>query len=407
MSKQIKLTKHQKEKISEVLDNLEKHDIALLSGVAGTGKTTSVKSIIHSFMSKDPYCEVVVTATTHKAVAVISESIENIPVMTIHSFLHMVPDKKSEVMRMVVSKSRKPNYADLLVIEEFSMLTKDVIDALNDHIDEYGTKVLFVGDASQLILEEDSMKSFNLDKYTSVLTEPMRQKALSDLAMYSNMASNYILGLGEEPSVPYGNDIVKYTSHKEFIKAWKQCHSKDKAIIAFHNKTVKAYNSNIAKKFKMQDEEYVAGNTVSLRSAVSTAEQRIIPNRAIVKLEEVKDEKDYYQVKSNRGTFRINKTATWLKELLQKYVDTLDWNKYYKIKEMYTQVHHSDALTVHASQGSTYDQVFIDASDIIDAPRDHNRLAYVAISRARYMAHIYVGDKRDYSAFKLELDDVI
>lgn len=51
------------------------------------------------------------------------------------------------------------------------------------------------------------------------------------------------------------------------------------------------------------------------------------------------------------------------------------------------------ALTIHKSQGSTYDQVFIDLADV-NKNKNHverNKLKYVAFTRPRYLATIYTG----------------
>ena len=68
-------------------------------------------------------------------------------------------------------------------------------------------------------------------------------------------------------------------------------------------------------------------------------------------------------------------------------------------------VHHADALTVYGAQGSTYDEVFIDATDMMTARANVRRMAYVGISRARHKAHVFVGEERNYKYFKPELKD--
>ena len=401
----IKLTEHQQSKVDKVIDNLGLFGKALLSGVAGTGKTTSVEDIIKSYQKR--HKSVWITGTTHKSVEVISKmsALSEKRISTIHSFLNLVPDRTGYNKPMVKNPKANDNFTDLLIIEEYSMLTKDVIYHLENYLKMYNTQVLFVGDASQLILNHGDIDALGLEKVSSYLTEPMRQGEMSDIALYTSMVSKFILGKGPEPSVPFGDEIVKYENHTDFINAWKRCKTDDKAILAFKNVTVKTYNTNISKHFRNQALEYVAGNRVVLRSVVFTEAGDMIPNRRTVELTKVDDKGDYYEVESDYGRFKINKTAVWLNAQTKHFAAKMDWNSFYKFREKFVMVHHADALTVYGAQGSTYEEVFIDASDMMTAQKDVRRMAYVSISRAKKRAHIYMGTSRDYKAFEATVED--
>lgn len=396
------LTEHQIEIVTEVQENLQFNKKALLSGISGTGKTTSTRDIIDNYRLR--HKSVQVTATTHKALEVVdkmTEGIYGVKQSTIHSFLNLIPDRTNFNAPMVINPRANANYADLVVIDEYSMLTADVIKHLHEWMRiNPKTHVLFVGDSSQLIMADKDIDLLGLDPVTSYLTTPMRQGKLSDIAIYSKMVSDFILGKGNEPIIPWGDEIIKYTDHAEFIRAWQNSKTKNKAILAFQNKTVNTYNRNIVKYYRHQKNEFEPGNKVVLRSVVFTTLREMIPNRRTVTLSKVTDKIDYLIVECEYGEFRINKTAKWLNEQTQKYAQKLDWASYYKEREKYCQVHHADALTVHSSQGSSYEEVFIDATDIQTAHQHVRRMAYVAISRASEKAHVFVGQDRDYSNFK-------
>lgn len=408
------LTLHQKDVAQEVLENLRRHHTALLSGISGVGKTTTTEHIVKTYQSR--YQNVWLAATTHKALEVLSKmmpSVKSDRISTLHSFLNMVPDKTGPNKPMVVNTKGKVKLTQLLVVDEYSMMTKDVIDALEEYRRMHHVDVMFVGDASQLILSHKDIDSLELDDKTSYLTEVMRQGKMSDIATYSKMVSAFILGMGPEPVVPYGDEIIKYTDHDEFIRAWKRCKSSEKAILAFRNTTVKSYNTNIAKHYRHQTQEYEVGNRVVLRSLVAITDEfgnkignDYIPNRRTVTIEKIVDMGDFWRVWSDEGLFMINKTTTWLKNKLQYYVTNMKWGEYYAEKEKYVLVHHADALTVHGAQGSSYDEVFIDASDMMTARENVRRMAYVGISRAKERAHVFIGDKRNYKRFAPEIEDV-
>ena len=398
----MKLTEEQIEIATEVQENLQFRKKALLSGISGTGKTTSTRDIIDNYRLR--HKSVQVTATTHKALEVVdkmTEGIYGVKQSTIHSFLNLIPDKKNFNAPMVINPRSTPKYADLVVIDEYSMLTADVIEHLHEWMRmNPRAHVLFVGDSSQLIMADKDIELLGLDEVTSYLTTPMRQGKLSDIAIYSKMISDFILGRGNEPIIPWGDEIIKYTDHEEFIRAWQNSKTKNKAILAFQNKTVNTYNKNIVKYFRHQKHEYEPGNKVVLRSVVFTTLGEMIPNRRTVELSKINDKGDYLEVTCEYGEFKINKTAKWLNDQTQKFASVMDWQSYYGFREKFCQVHHADALTVHSSQGSSYEEVFIDATDIQTAHQHVRRMAYVAISRASERAHIFVGQNRDYSKFK-------
>ena len=382
-----------------------KHRKAGLFGVAGTGKTTTVKEIVKDYGLQRK--SVWITGTTHKSVEVISKmsGFNSRRISTIHAFLNLIPDRSGFNKPMIVNPKSKTKFTDLLIIEEYSMLTGDIIEHLRRYAASHDVSVLFVGDASQLILNDGDIKDINLEDVTSYLLEPMRQGKMSDIAVYTNMVSKFILGKGPEPSVPFGDEIIKYENHNDFIEAWRKSKTDDKAIIAYKNTTVKSYNKNISKYYRNQSSEYVAGNRVILRSLVFTESGDMIPNRRTVELLEVNDIGNYYEVVSDSGNFKINKTAAWLNEETKDLAANGEWKEYYEIREKFAMVHHADCMTVYGAQGSTFEEVFIDASDMMTARKDVRRMAYVAISRARTKVHIFMGTKRNYKAFEPKVSD--
>jgi exodeoxyribonuclease-5 len=61
------------------------------------------------------------------------------------------------------------------------------------------------------------------------------------------------------------------------------------------------------------------------------------------------------------------------------------WSKYYKLLERYADVNYNYALTIHKSQGSTFDNVIVINCDIERVPNviERNKLLYTAITRAK------------------------
>ena len=75
-----------------------------------------------------------------------------------------------------------------------------------------------------------------------------------------------------------------------------------------------------------------------------------------------------------------------------KYLARLKkWGPYYDLQRTFPDLRMRDACTVHKSQGSTYDFVFIDLGDIsrCNNPDQVARMLYVAASRARIRVYLF------------------
>ncbi len=68
------------------------------------------------------------------------------------------------------------------------------------------------------------------------------------------------------------------------------------------------------------------------------------------------------------------------------------WRDFWKFKESFGELISAYVCTIHRSQGSTFDAVYVDAEDIVahkrHTPISMYRLFYVALSRARYSTHV-------------------
>lgn len=64
--------------------------------------------------------------------------------------------------------------------------------------------------------------------------------------------------------------------------------------------------------------------------------------------------------------------------------EAVTWDDYFKLNRLFAPMDYAYALTVHKSQGSTFENVIIDSRDIMRNPKDRERhqCLYVACSRA-------------------------
>ena len=118
-----------------------------MSGAAGTGKTTVVQEIIRMF--KDKY-KIIVSAPTHKAKEVIGE-ITNLRAETIHSLLGLRPnidletfDPNNPTYQQLVEE--RISSADIHIIDECSMINKELFKMLIKKAILYKKRIIFIGD---------------------------------------------------------------------------------------------------------------------------------------------------------------------------------------------------------------------------------------------------------------------
>lgn len=126
----------------------------------------------------------------------------------------------------------------------------------------------------------------------------------------------------------------------------------------------------------------------------------------------------HIQAISNDGetlSFKVTKNKKQEKCILDTTLRD-DPDSYWQVSDQYMHPKHIYASTIHKAQGMTLDEVFIDATDVFKQltrkPTKYNnynrpisieeflKLMYVAISRMRYKAHLYVGETRNYKYLK-------
>lgn len=147
----IKLNADQQAARDEVLTSIKARTSHLITGDAGSGKTTLVTNIVAMLLRMK--MKVSVTATTHKAVAVLARKLREAGVdgascLTIHSLLALVPRVRGEKLSFERRKNAPAVDADVVIIDECSMAASDVMGFIRRHLSTCA--VIFVGDQGQL-----------------------------------------------------------------------------------------------------------------------------------------------------------------------------------------------------------------------------------------------------------------
>lgn len=177
-----------------------KNNLSIITGSPGTGKTTVLKTVIEVFKKLYGNRKILLAAPTGRASRRMAESTGFSDAKTLHKALGLMGGEENQFMN-----SAEPIDADLLIIDEFSMVDMWLASQLFSRLRK-GTKVLLVGDADQL----PSVGAGNVFKElidcgmipVTVLNEIFRQSKDSLIAHNARFINQSRTGL------IYGEDFV-------------------------------------------------------------------------------------------------------------------------------------------------------------------------------------------------------
>ena len=137
----IKLATNQAKAVKEAIES----GVVIVTGGPGTGKTTTINTIIKIFENNDQ--EVVLAAPTGRAAKRMSET-SNKEAKTIHRLLEMGFATDSDQLEFLKNEE-EPIKADVIIVDEVSMVDVLLMYSLLRAVKE-GTRLILVGDSDQL-----------------------------------------------------------------------------------------------------------------------------------------------------------------------------------------------------------------------------------------------------------------
>ena len=152
---------------------LNKEKYTVISGYAGTGKSTLVKFIISALPNIDPVKDVVYTSFTGKATQVLQKK-GNKNVSTLHKLLfESIPKPDGTFFRKPVEVIPYK----IVIVDECSMVPKNLLQQLA----KYNVYIICLGDPGQLPPVSKDEDNHLLDTPHVFLDEIMRQEAESEI----------------------------------------------------------------------------------------------------------------------------------------------------------------------------------------------------------------------------------
>jgi len=371
----------------------------VLTGYAGTGKTFTIGRAVPRYVH-----DVVYVAPTHKAVGVLRESLNDpeVDVKTIHSLLACRKSYDysagSMQFRPDFKKETASNYS-LVVVDEASMISPEMRDWLTTACVGGGTKIIWMGDPCQLPPVNDESVVFGLDCSGARLETIMRNGGDVQAA-----ATRVRLNIGDAatPYAPNGDGVHNVESD-EFLSTYLEKRATAK-MLAWTNDTVDWLNDWVRSQlyadrrpFHDQERMVVVDSWSDTHDTMMLhAEDELV---VIGYTERQIGGIDAFMLECWHSMYGIitlpvlnptaklayDKRVAMLKKQAKSSGSKYDWREYFGFIESFVRVRPGWATTVHKSQGSTYEQVFVVQTNIRGC-KDHlmrNMLTYVAYSRAK------------------------
>lgn len=403
----------------DFLYNDEKY--LVIEGFSGVGKTALLDHLIElvdqhkqlaSLVNMKELDDIFLTASTNQAARVLTKRTK-MDTRTIYSALGLKPYKDFKTGKIRLSRKNAENIERKLVfIDEVSYLGQYPLDTINDCTP--GCKVVLIGDGYQLAdVETGKTPAFDLPNKVKLL-HPVRFSAGSGKDILGKAYRDVIDGTGNFPELHKLNfpDIIHLDGAKFqakvdeiFNTTWTAGRSR---ILAWTNGKVKEYNDYIREKITGNNDFYV-GELVSTPSplltftgnkkcTISTDTQMVIQDVGKVitvegfAVRKIKA-KVIFDGKMVGGEITVDQPLkrSEVDYAIREARKNKDWSRKFMLEEQFSDLRPIYASTVHKSQGSTYDDVFINLEDIGKCGYSDTvaRLLYVAITRAKGNVYLY------------------
>lgn len=389
----------------------------LLTGYAGTGKTTLLQAFIQRLREQGDQRPIVLTAFSNKATKVLATMAARwrleVDAMTCCKLLGLRPVVNEEDGRQVFQVDQKHRSQfdryRLVIVDECSMVNEELWQLLVNAVSNlyHSTQILFVGDPAQLPpVNEPESACFRNIVHRSELTEVVRYGgAIGVIA--EDLRRNL-----ERPTLPsFQTDsnadhtegcfvLPRPAWEKLLIKAFTspsyQENPDQVRALAYTNRRVTELNRLIRRALHPPNApRFVSGERLIALNPCLNEETLVLSTSAECEVLHTARGREgewpvwILEVETEEGDY---KTLRVLHESgqgeFQAKLDFLSkekrWMEFWDLRQRFHAVDYAYSLTIHKSQGSTFQDVFVDIPSMWANRNiiERNQLCYVAFTRA-------------------------
>ena len=387
----MELNDKQKQGLDIAVDRYKRKErYTVISGYAGTGKSTLVKFIVTALPNINPDEDVIYTSFTGKATQVLQKK-GNKNVSTLHKLLfESIPKPDGTFFRKPVEFIPYK----IVIVDECSMVPKELLQRLI----KYNVHIICLGDPGQLPPINKNEDNHLLDHPHIFLDEIMRQEAESEII---NLTMDIRAG---KPLTRYQGKEVQVLNKDELTTGmllWAD------QIICAKNETRIALNNQMRDLlgrsggpqdgdkviclknnwdiYSVNDNPLVNGTIGYLKDSFSTYINlpRQITSDGQPKKLDILTANFISDTEEDYGILNMDK------QLITTGVPGLDWKTSYKMGRNWRfqdkipdQFTYGYAITCHKSQGSEWDNVLVIEEGFPFEKEEHKQWLYTAATRA-------------------------
>ena len=409
----------------------------ILTGYAGTGKTTVIAIAVKRALEQSEdlkRSDILLAGPTHKACGVIEQSFQStglgIEADTYAAMLGMRSDfdknTGEEFFRPDPGAPESFSKHSIVIADEGSQASRSLKALIDDRVGLF-QRIIWIGDRAQLPPIEDPPEDLEGMHESPVFKLPGWD--LTEVVRYNGGLAHFAEAIrmnleAETPPSPldYADDKTVFTRspatwRADLLKRFKTdefIENPDSLrVLAWRNKTVAVYNDLIHRaRYGDNAPEFCPGETV-VATKPCLEEPRVLgvppvvllPNGAEATIDSAQrgvwleipvwflecvtslGREIRLRVVSKEGQSCYQRKVQGLKRTAVQNKGSA-WAKYFNFLEEFHPISLAPALSVHKSQGSTFENVFVDNSDISMCRGDYhrrvlsNKLSYVAATRA-------------------------
>ncbi|MBE9135885.1 AAA family ATPase [Nodosilinea sp. LEGE 07088] len=396
----------------------------LLTGYAGTGKTTLLQAFIRELRDRGDERPIVLSAFSNKATKVLAAMAAqwrlDIDAMTCCKLLGLRPViNEDDGNQMFVVDRQQASQIDryrLVIVDECSMVNQELWELLVNAVSNLyrGTQILFVGDSAQLPpVNEPESACFRQIIQRSELTEVVRYGgAIAVIAedIRRNLERDRLPGFASDTNADNTEGcfvLPRPAWHELLIRAFTspayQANPDQVRALAYTNRRVAQLNQLIRRAIYGPNAlRFVPGERLIAVTPCLEDDAIVLPTSAECEVLHIARAREgewplwILEVETETGDF---KTLRVLHESGQgEFKTNLDflakekrWMEFWDLQQRFHAVDYAYSLTIHKSQGSTFQDVFVDVPSMAANRNviERNQLCYVAFTRAAKRLFLY------------------